>query len=153
LSEVSPKGRSLKARALSFLAMREHTRAELAAKLSAFAMSEEHLASTLSELESLGLLSDSRAASALVRSKASRLSKTRIAATLRHKGVNDELVETATEGLDDMATAKAVWEKKFGVLATDGKTLARQVRFLQSRGFGMRAIMSVVKMRPGEDEA
>ncbi|HZW24973.1 MAG TPA: RecX family transcriptional regulator [Gallionella sp.] len=37
----------------------------------------------------------------------------------------------------ELATAREVWRKKFGVLPRNQKEKAKQVRFLQSRGFSM----------------
>jgi regulatory protein len=145
LNENSQSGRSLKARALSFLAMREHTRAELARKLKAHAESEEELVATLQEVEASGWLSDQRAAESIIRAKSARYGRSHVAAVLRQKGVDSDTAAKAIADLDDAATAQAIWQKKFGVPPADAKERARHIRFLVSRGFGMDIAMRVVK--------
>lgn len=137
-------GRSLKARALSFLALRDHSRAELSNKLKAYAASEEELATTLAALEADGWLSENRFAEGVVRAKSQRYGRAKIAQTLREKGVGTEQIAAATADLDDLTTAKALWERKFGKAPADAKEKARHVRFLQSRGFSLSIVFKVI---------
>ena len=41
--------------------------------------------------------------------------------------------------------AKALWLKKFGQPAQDEKEKAKQVRFLQARGFGFDIIRKIIR--------
>ena len=48
------------------------------------------------------------------------------------------------------AAAREVWQRKFGTLPQDEKEKARQIRFLQSRGFGLDVIFQVLRGGSGE---
>ena len=130
------------------MAAREHSRAELEQKLARYGPTPEELTETLDFLVSQGWLSDARYASEVVRSKSSRVSRARLAERLRSKGVATEHITSATESLDDLATAESVWAKKFGgALPTNAKETARQVRFLQSRGFSVEVALKVIRRK------
>ena len=139
--------RGLRSRALAYLARREYTRAELARKLGG---DEAGLAgvvnAVLGELEVEGLLSDARAADALVRARRGRLGSMRIERELRDKGVPDDLIGDRVAVLrgEEVSAARAAWAKKFGTLPRDAAERARQGRFLQGRGFSFSAIREVL---------
>jgi len=44
-----------------------------------------------------------------------------------------------------LEAARGVWQRKFGALPQDASEKARQVRFLQSRGFGFDVIFQVLR--------
>jgi regulatory protein len=92
-------------------------------------------------------LSDARFAESFVRSRSGRLGSRRIERELRDKGIPDEITQQTirSSALDDLATARALWERKFGALPTDEKEKARQVRFLQARGFSLSVALKVIK--------
>lgn len=138
---------TLKQRAVALLARREHSRAELAKKLSAHGTKEE-IDSVLNSLQDAKLLSDQRFAAAFVRSRAERFGAGRLRQELRQRGVGDELAELELEAADmpsELERARLVWQKKFGSQATDAREWARQARFLQTRGFGTDVIRRVLK--------
>jgi regulatory protein len=134
---------------MNYLARREHSRAELARKLAAHAEVDE-VEALLDQLEQESLLSNSRYVEMLAHARAGKHGSLRLKADLREKGVPDnesiEAIEMARE--QDLATAKAVWQKKFGALAVDllntPAERARQYRFLASRGFPSDVIRRVV---------
>jgi regulatory protein len=135
----------LRQRAVSLLARREHTRAELARKLSPHGTSEE-IATVLNELARTGLQSDARFAESYVRSQAARLGAARLRQTLRTKGVATELIESGLIDLpDEMERAREVWEKKFPAPPTDAREWAKQARFLQGRGFSSEVIRRLLR--------
>lgn len=143
--------RELNARALRLLATREHSRAELRAKLAGEASISE-LESVLDRLVELGLQSDERFAEAYVRSKGSRLGVSRLRHELQRRGVVAETVEAALAQLesdegagDELTRAREIWNKKYGELPQDAKTWAKQARFLQSRGFSSSVIRQLLK--------
>jgi len=140
-------GPSLKSRALRYLTMREHSRAELETKLAPHAQSRQELAQALDELAAKGLQSDARTSQAVARSGAARYGNARITAKLREKGVAPELIHEALAELeeDELARATAVWQRKFGEFATDPKEKARQMRFLMGRGFSQATIYRVMR--------
>jgi regulatory protein len=138
---------SLKARAMRFLARREHSRAELTQKLALHAESNEQVETLLDDLVRQGFLSDARYAEMVARTRGTRFGSQRVAHELRQKGVSDSLVnKTCRELRDgDLASARVIWQKKFGSLPKDAKEKARQVRFLQSRGFGLDTIFMLLR--------
>ncbi|MDA8094975.1 MAG: recombination regulator RecX [Betaproteobacteria bacterium] len=136
---------SLHERALRLLARREYSKRELNAKLAPHTESPERLAQCLAELEAQGLLSDRRFAEQLVHARREKYGAMHIMAELRDKGVEADLGALRAELLaDERERAKAVWARKFGQTARDGKERARQIRFLQSRGFDFEVIRSIV---------
>jgi regulatory protein len=135
----------LRQRAVSLLARREHTRAELARKLSPHGTSEE-IATVLNELARTGLQSDARFAESYVRSQAARLGTARLRQTLRTKGVATELIESGLIDLpDERERAREVWGKKFPAPPIDAREWAKQARFLQGRGFSSEVIRQLLK--------
>ena len=90
---------SLKGRALRYLAMREHSRAELANKLAAHVEEGDDLDAMLSELESKGFISAERVVDSVIHTKAARFGARRVAQELRHKGVDADLIANAMDRL------------------------------------------------------
>ncbi len=147
-------GISLRARALQCLARREYSRAELRAKLLPHVQVENDfeqvqpvdLDALLDDLTARGWLSDARAATQLVHVKRSRFGTQRITHELRQRGLGEELIAAALPTLkeSELETARDVWQRKFGSLPEDAKEKAKQMRFLQSRGFGYDVIYKVM---------
>lgn len=150
-------GPSLWARALRYLAMREHSRAELGRKLLRHAEDSPEdpaaprIARLLDELVAQGLLDDRRAAEALVVAQSPRLGGLKLRQRLRARGVDAEVSEAALAGLADteLARARAVWQRRFGQPAADAAEYARQTRFLAGRGFDAELIRRLLR---GRDE-
>ena len=147
---------SLRARALQYLARREYCRAELRGKLLPHVQANEDCAppqlvaldTLLDDLSTRGWLSDERAATQFVHAKRSRFGSQRIAHELRQKGIAENLISDALPQLKEteLEAAREVWRKKFGVAPQDEKEKAKQVRFLQSRGFSMDTIFKVLRL-------
>lgn len=140
---------SLKNCALNLLARREHSRAELRAKLLAEAEPAE-IDQLLDYLEEKQWLSDERFAEAWIRQRGLKYGRQRLRYELQQKGVAAELI---TESLDryledELTQARSVWEKKYGKKATSYEEKAKQIRFLQYRGYGWDIIHQVL----GSDE-
>ncbi len=132
---------------MRFLARREYSRAELHAKLSSNATPEDNLDAVLDELVKRGWLSDARAAEQIVNARRARFGTQRIAHELKQKGISGDLINAALPQLKqgELKAARVVWQKKFGAVAQDAKEKAKQMRFLQSRGFSMGVIIKVMK--------
>ena len=149
----------LKARAIALLARREHSRAELRGKLLAGGDRDTAAAAevdaTLDELAALGYLSDARFATAITQKKSAGFSKRAIGATLKASGVSSDVALDALERveLDDSVTLVALWRRRFGRAPANDKEKARQIRFLQSRGFSLSAIFKLLRNTPGEGDA
>ncbi len=133
---------SLKARALRYLSAREHSRQELAGKLGRYANDGEDVDALLNELEAAGWLSDARFSDAMVRRRSTRMGNSRILHELRTHGIDGVTLQEIKQSLerDEGERAVEVWRKKFGQPPTDVKERARQMRFLQQRGFSHSAI-------------
>lgn len=148
---------SLRARALQYLARREYSRAELRGKLLPHVQANADfeqaqpvdLDALLDDLTARGWLSDVRAATQLVHAKRSRFGLQRITHELRQKGIAEELISDALPALKEteLEAAREVWKKKFGTAPQDEKEKAKQVRFLQSRGFSLDAIFQVLRLK------
>jgi regulatory protein len=137
----------LRQKAVKLLARREHTRAELAAKLAAHGTAED-IAIVLDQLQQSGLLSDRRFAESFLRARGARLGAASLRHTLRSKGVAAEIVEASLAGADlprELERARGVWAKKFAAPPGDRRDWARQARFLQGRGFSSEVIRHLLK--------
>lgn len=143
---------SLKARALKYLSIREHSRRELARKLSRHAQEGDDVEKLLDELEAAKFLSEERFSESLIYRRASRFGNSRILAELQSHGIEAESLDGLRHSLagDEAERARQVWRKKFGQLPTDAAERARQMRFLQQRGFSHRAIQSALS--PADEE-
>lgn len=141
---------SLKGRALRLLAAREHSRAELEAKLAPHASEEGALRRVLDELQAKGFISEQRVVESVLHRRAARLGVARLKQELQSKGVSAPAVAQAVALLrsTELERARDVWRKKFGAPASDLAGRARQMRFLAARGFGAEVIRQVVL---GED--
>lgn len=146
-SKRRKKEPTLKQRAVAMLARREHSRAELAKKLSAYG-SQEDIDSVLNSLQDAKLLSDQRFAAAFIRSRAERFGVGRLRQELRQRGVEGELAEQELNTDDlpaEIERARVVWQKKFDGQPADAREWAKQARFLQGRGFSSDIIRRVLK--------
>lgn len=142
-------------RALRCLAMREHSRTEMARKLGPLG-TEDEVNTELDRLVELGLLSDARFADAFVRAKAPRFGASRLRVELARRGVSADLIGEAIEegcGDNELARARDVYRRKFATLPEDGREWARQARFLQGRGFSTDIIRRVLRENPGDEPA
>ncbi|MEO8303388.1 MAG: regulatory protein RecX [Betaproteobacteria bacterium] len=149
----------LKARAIALLARREYSRTELRSKLLRSAEGGDvdplSVDAMLDDLAALGYLSDSRFATAVVRQKSGGYSKRAIGARLKASGVAPETVSQALAATeqDDEEAMVALWRKRFGTAPANDREKARQVRFLQSRGFSLSAVFRLLRNPPGEEGA
>nr|WP_232470793.1 recombination regulator RecX [Caballeronia hypogeia] len=143
--------RSLKGRALAYLSRREYSRAELSRKLRPYVEEADSLESLLDSLERDGWLSNERFVESVVHRRASRMGGGRIISELKRHAVGDTLIGEAADKLaqTETARARAVWEKKYGVLPETPAERAKQARFLAARGFSGGTIGKILK---GGDE-
>jgi regulatory protein len=133
------------------LAAREHSRLELGRKLARYAQENDDVEALLDALEAAKYLSQERFSESLVNRRAARFGNSRILSELQSHGIKGDALAGVQAGLaeDEAARAKAVWERKFGHLPVDAAERAKQMRFLQQRGFSHRAIRAA--LQPASD--
>lgn len=138
---------SLHTRAMKYLVRREHSRAELHAKLLLKATPDDNVDKILDDLAARGWLADSRAVEQLVGLRRNRFGMQRIAYELRQKGIDEDLISDALQQMRDteLEAARSIWQRKFGIAPEDAKDKARQVRFMQSRGFMPDVIFKILQ--------
>ena len=145
---------SLKARALRYLSMREHSRLELARKLSRYAEEGDDIEAVLDFLEAAKFLSQSRFSESLVHRRSARFGNSRILSELQSHGIQGEALSDIKVTLADgeVARAREVWQRKFGETPADAAERAKQMRFLQQRGFSHKAIRAALAGAPEDEE-
>ena len=137
----------LKTQAIRMLARRDYARRELEQRLVAKGAAREELQAVLDELTAAGYLSNERYARAVVTQKTGRLSRRRIADTLKAQGVDAADIRAALgqSAMDDETALRALWQRRFGTPPADDREKARQIRFLQARGFPLAAIFTLLR--------
>jgi regulatory protein len=161
---------SLKARALQWLAQREHSRVELRRKLMRWARQQAADAASnadasvdaardldpvdpaaavdglLDWLAANRYLSDARFVESRVNARAARYGNLRIRQELgQHGAAIDPATAERLKG-SEMARAQALWARRYGATpAQDANERARQMRFLAGRGFSADVIRRVVR--------
>jgi len=138
---------SLKARALRWLANREHSKLELRTKLLRAAgglHTAAEIDTLLEQLATQGHLSNERFVESRLHARSARFGNRRIEQELRQHGVTLDALTQAQLRATEVARAREVWRKKFGVLAQDAPGRARQARFLAARGFSADVVHKIV---------
>jgi len=131
---------------MDLLARREHARLELEQKLSKREYDDAEIKQTLDRLEQDGLLSNERFTEQYTRMRINKgFGPLKIAAELRARGVADNMANAALMEYHDvwLELAKTQQQKKFQDLPEDFSDRARQMRFLQGRGFSNEHIRQV----------
>ncbi|MGB5258782.1 MAG: regulatory protein RecX [Woeseiaceae bacterium] len=126
-------------KAMDFLARREYGQQELIKKLADKGFERDVAEQAVLALTSEGLQSDQRFAESFVQSRLNQgKGPVRIRQDLSQRGIHSSATELALEesGADWYALAREIRRKKFGrQLPGEFKEKARQMRFLQYRGF------------------
>jgi len=152
---------SLKVRALQWLAQREYSRAELRRRLLRIAApaaggpdaaeadtadnAEASVDALLDWLELHRYLSEARFAESRVHARAGRFGNLRIRQELAQHRV--ALSAEAEQALKDteLARAREVWQRRYGLPAQSAGERARQARFLTGRGFSADTVRRVLR--------
>jgi regulatory protein len=126
-------------KAMDYLARREYGQKELRARLVAAGFDEQTALSAVERLTRDGLQDDRRYIESFIRSRVHQgKGPVRIRAELNQRGLEGTLVEQLLEesGEDWRALAHSIRRRKFGLAPPrDFREKARQMRFLQYRGF------------------
>lgn len=133
----------LKARALRYLARREHSRAELARKLAPYAASAAAVGQVLDSLLSKRQQSDARYAEERARVLSRKYGPARIRSELRAKGIAPEIVESIRAD-GELERARAILNRRYRAPAATREERAKRARFLQGRGFSSEVIVRLV---------
>ncbi|MDY7576810.1 recombination regulator RecX [Herbaspirillum sp. RTI4] len=147
---------SLKTRALRYLSQREHSRLELQRKLARYAEESDDIDAVLDWLQQSNFLSQERFSESLVNRRAARFGNLRIMYELQGHALGDELTANVKVRLagDEIERACQVLRKKFDSPPADAEQRAKQMRFLQQRGFSSSAIQAAIRVKreDGEDD-
>lgn len=139
---------SLKARAIKYLSSREHSRLELARKLTPYAQDGDDIEALLNWLEQSKFLSAERFSESLVNRRASRFGNRRIFSELQSHGLEAGAFDTLKQDLvaGESGRAADVLRKKYGIPPENAEMRAKYSRFLLQRGFSSRAIADAFNM-------
>ena len=146
-------GTHLRSYAFAVLTRKEYSKKDLIEKLNLYAEYPEEVTKLVDELARENYQSDARVAEMTVRSQLRKgKGPNRIKLALRSKSIDKELAQPEMEEIDWYQQAYLLKVKKYGLqVATDPKIKAKQIRFLQYRGFEMDAIMKAIKRKEKED--
>lgn len=138
---------ALRQRALRLLARREHSRAELARKLTPYAASPEDLDHVLDALSAATWLDDRRAAESLVRQQAPGRGLRRLRECLAQRGIDADTTQAVLAPLaeGEADRARALWQRRFGQPPRSPADFARQFRFLVGRGFAPDVVQRLLR--------
>lgn len=135
-------------KAMDFLARREYGQTELTRKLADKGFDPDVAEQAVLQLANEGLQSDARFAESFVQSRINQgKGPVRIRLDLGQRGIGDSTIEIAIEDADAdwYAMAREIRVRKFGrARPADFREKARQMRFLQYRGFEQGHIQAAV---------
>ena len=139
---------SLRSRALAMLARREHSQFELRQKLAELGAESSVIDTILYEFSTENWQNDRRFTEVFIRYSARKgQGALNIRQELKQRGITDkEMVEELLAEHDWFDLAQQTRSKKFGEeLPTERKEQARQLRFLQYRGFSSEQCWAALK--------
>ncbi|MAH74085.1 MAG: hypothetical protein CMK29_08330 [Porticoccaceae bacterium] len=141
--------KNIRLRAFDLLALREHSKQELVAKLGRKFHDRELISELLDELEAAELQSDERYAEMFLRQRIRKgHGPKRIKVDLDNKGIDPELSNMLlnSEGIDWRQLVLTVLQRKFGEKRNLSKAeMARTGRFLIQRGFSAEQIYQAIR--------
>ena len=141
-------GSKLRSYAYAVLTKREYSKVELIEKLCVYALDRNEVIELVEQLAEYNYQSDERVAEMVVRSQIRKgKGPQRIKQTLQQKSINLDYVTDELNQTNWLEEAYKLKIKKFGVeIAKEPKLKAKQIRFLQYRGFDLDIIMKVVNL-------
>jgi len=132
-----PENREVVSASLKLLAIRDMSRSQFVDKLKKKEFNEHDINAAIAWCEAEGWLNEARYAEVAARRLGHKYGASRVAATLRQKGVNDDAVTHTIAAMKEgeFSRACSVWARKFDQLPDAAEVRAKQTRYLQSRGF------------------
>lgn len=139
-------GTKLRSYAYAVLAKREYSRAELRKKLLLYAIHEHEVDELIEEFCNYNYQNDERYAHMLFRSQLQKgKGPQSILQALQKKEVDTEYLAEEIKETNWLEEAYKLKIRKFGdFIETDQKKKAKQIRFLQYRGYNLDVILKVV---------
>lgn len=147
IEAAKPENRELLSRALALLSRRDASRAEFVAKLIAAGYAKSDVEGAADWCASQGFLNETRYVEGAARRLSAKYGASRVMQTLRSKGATEETIAGVMPDLkeNELAQARAIWTRKFREPPADANAKAKQIRYLQSRGFGFAIISQVIR--------
>lgn len=147
-------GTRLRSYAFAVLTRKEYSKQDLIEKLALYAEHRDEVLELVEELARENYQSDQRVAEMVVRSQIRKgKGPNRIKLALNAKKIDKALAQNDMQDIDWYEQAYQLKVKKYGIeVATDPKLKAKQIRFLQYRGFEMDAIMKAIRKKPEDEE-
>lgn len=147
-------GTRLRSYAFAVLTRKEYSKKDLIEKLALYADNREEVLTLVDELSKENYQSDQRVAEMVVRSQIRKgKGPNRIKLALRAKSIDKELAQNDMNEIDWYEEAYQLKVKKYGIdVSKDPKIKAKQIRFLQYRGFEMDAIMKAISRKESDHE-
>lgn len=144
------KGSRLRSYAFAVLTRKEYSKAELIEKLALYAEDRNEVITLVDELSAQRYQSDQRVAETILSSqKRKGKGPNRIKLALKNKKIDTDLVSEEMKEIDWTEQAYQLKVKKYGANVTqDPKLKAKQIRFLQYRGFDLDTIFKVISQQP-----
>jgi regulatory protein len=138
---------SLLGRAIRYLSYRDHSESELIKKIRPFAQSKDELDEVIKKLKDKDFLSNARFAESLVLRKSRSLGSGRLLQEMKQHQLDTQIIQKHIKELKESESVRAmdVWQKKFGFIATEPKDIAKQIRFLVSRGFDQEIVYKIIR--------
>ena len=143
---AKPENREIVSASLKLLAMRDMSRVQFVDKLKKKEFNAHDIIEAIAWCEAEGWLNEARYAEVAARRLGRKYGASRVAATLRQKGVNDENVIHTIAAMNEgeFSRAHTVWARKFDALPDATEARAKQTRYLQTRGFSFAVIKRVL---------
>lgn len=144
-----PSPDKLKSTALAYLSRRDYSEREITQKLKTKGYPSDAIAQILAELVHEGLINELRFTENYIHwCRAKGWGPSRIAHELQTRGISAEMIAEQLKITDNawFTEVRNLWQKRFkGKHPTDFKSRAKQMRFLQYRGFSREQILSLFK--------
>ena len=146
MDTAKPENKELLSRALTLLSRRDIPRAEFIAKLVAAGYAKPEVEGAADWCIEQGFLNETRFVEGAARRLSAKYGVSRVTRALRSKGVTEQAIADVTPDLkeNELARARALWTRKFREPPADANARAKQIRYLQSRGFSFDIIKRVI---------